>query len=97
MRKYICMKYICRTKYIHCFTANKYTKSFLITKLTIGHPSKPYSTIDTSLGVTILNRTKGRSKESSNQGIKVKIKINKMANIVTYYLSPLGYPKGYIL
>ena len=38
--KYIWMKYICITKYIHCFTINKYT-SFLITDLTTDHWSKP--------------------------------------------------------
>ena len=39
--KNICMKYICITKHMHCFTISKYTKSFLITKLTTDNWSKP--------------------------------------------------------
>ena len=53
------MNYICMTKYIHCFTLNKYTKCFLIPKLTTDHRLKLQSTLDTSLGVifsSVLNR-----------------------------------------
>ena len=35
------MKYICITKYIHSFTVNIYIKTFVITKLTTDHWSKP--------------------------------------------------------
>ena len=58
--KHICMKYISITKYIHYFTINKYTRNFLIDKPTTDQWSKPYSTLDTNLGVifsSILNRT----------------------------------------
>ena len=58
--KYICMKYLNITKYIHCFSMNKCTNSFTITKLTTEHWSWPQSTLDTNLGVifsSILNRT----------------------------------------
>ena len=61
------MKYICITKYIHCLTLNKYTKSFLITKLTIDHwchqPGCHHS-----------EPQLGRSKESNNPGIKEQVK-----------------------
>ena len=59
------------------FHHTKYTKSFLITKLTTGHWSKPKSTLDTSLRVHLFFDSElylCRSKESNNQGIKVQVK-----------------------
>ena len=68
------MKYICITKYIHCFTINKYTRKFLDNK-----------TYNWRLVKTIVNNRHqpechhsepylGKSEESNNQGIKVQVK-----------------------
>ena len=71
------MKYTCITKYIHCSTINKYTKSFLITNFATEHWSKPYSNLDTSLGMYLFFDSEqhlGRSKEFNNQDTKVQVK-----------------------
>ena len=65
------------TKYIHCFTINKHTKSLFITKIATDHWLKTKSTLDTSLGVYLFFDSKpylGRSEESNNQGINVQVK-----------------------
>ena len=75
--KYICMKYIYITKYIHCFPINKYTEGFLITKLTTDLWSKPYSALDISLGLYLFFDSEpylGISNECNDQGIKVQVK-----------------------
>ena len=63
------MKYI----YIYTFTINKYTKSFVITKLTTDNWSKPVN----HRHKPECHHSKmylGRSEESNNQGIKVYVK-----------------------
>ena len=50
------MKHICITKYVHSFTINKYTKSFLITNLT-NLRYQPGCASGYIAGYGILNRT----------------------------------------
>ena len=61
------------TKCIHCFTINKYTKSFLITKPTTDNWSKPVNHRHQP-GYHHSELYLGRSKESNNQGSKVQVK-----------------------
>ena len=74
--KYIYMKYICITNYIHSFPAKRYTKSPLIAKnnwpsvKTIINPRH-------QLGVYLFFDSKphlGRSKISTNQGRELQVK-----------------------
>ena len=71
------MKHISITKYIYCFTINKYTQNFLVKKTSTDHWSKPQSILDTNLGVYLFFDSEpylGRSEESNNQGIKIQVK-----------------------
>ena len=67
------IKYTCITKCIHCFTINKYTKSFLITKPTTDNWSKPANHRHQP-GCHHSELYLGRSKESNNQGTKLQVK-----------------------
>ena len=63
--------------YNEIYTLFYHNISFLITKLTAYHWSKPLSVLDTSLDVYLIFNSEpylGISKESNNQGMKVQVK-----------------------
>ena len=81
------MNCICITQYIHCFAINKYTKSFLITKLKTDHWSKPQSTLGISTTAlvcifsSILNRTQANLKNPITKSKKCRSKEHLKANL----------------